>query len=226
MADGRVFATGRARPGRSLADVLAAQGPLAPARRSALVDQVTSALEALEASGVHGLLPTPSSVLVTVDGGSEHVYLAPLETGTDEATPAALAAERLHETMRVAQSSGAAGARGASAPARPRRRLRASAAPRRAGRRRRRRGDAPARLARLGRCAVATAPRVGERPGGEARGADPARSRARRRRERRVRRRIGLGRHRQGDPAADRSPHEPRRRGADPGTARPASSST
>ena len=128
MADGRVFATGRARPGRSLADVLAAQGPLAPARADALVDQVTSALEALEASGVHGLLPTPSSVLVTVDGGSEHVYLAPLETGTDEATPAALAAERLHETMRVAQSSGAAGARGASAPARPRRRLRASAA--------------------------------------------------------------------------------------------------
>ena len=61
-ADGRVFATGRSRPGRSLADVLAAQGPLAPARATALVAQVTSALEALEGAGVHGLVPAPSSV--------------------------------------------------------------------------------------------------------------------------------------------------------------------
>ena len=176
MADGRVFATGRARPGRSLADVLAAQGPLAPARADALVDQVTSALEAIEASAC--TVCCRRRRRCWSPGRCVGARLSGAAEDGRRATPAGLATERLHQTMSVARSPRP---RAHAAPRRLRGRgggrRQAPPSPRSASSRPARRRP-PARLTRLDQHRP-TAARVGARAGRARRRADPARCRPR-----------------------------------------------
>ena len=128
-ADGRVFATGQARPSRTVADVLAEDGAMPPARAAAVVAQVSSALRALEAAGIRGAATDPSSLLVAGESGDPRVLLAPLETAADETTPASESLSRLLDTLlAVAAGEGEAVLARAAALRRPRRRRRAAVA--------------------------------------------------------------------------------------------------
>lgn len=101
-AGGRVFATGQARPPRTVADLLAEDGAMAPARAAAVVAQVRSALEALEVAGIRGAAPGPSVLLVAGEGDDQRVLIAPLETPIDETTSVSESSARLLDALLAA----------------------------------------------------------------------------------------------------------------------------
>jgi hypothetical protein len=77
--DGDVpFAVLREPPGRSLGDLIAADGPLDPRRAVRLGEQLASALETLDAAGVSVARVSPDDVFLDGSGDAEHAYLAPL----------------------------------------------------------------------------------------------------------------------------------------------------
>lgn len=81
------FAVMREPPGRSLRELITAQGPLEPRRVVRLGEQLASALETLDAAGVSFARVSPDDVFVEGAGDSEHAYLAPLGELVDAEAP-------------------------------------------------------------------------------------------------------------------------------------------
>src|SRR6185295_18562165 len=121
--DGRVFATGQARPARTVADLLAEDGAMAPTRAATVVAQVSSALQALEAAGIRRAAPDPSTLLVAGQGDDQRVLLAPLEARVDETTSVSESSSRLLDAL-LAAPAGEGEAVLAQAAASPRSRQR------------------------------------------------------------------------------------------------------
>ncbi len=75
--EGRLFLDSALVPGWSLSDVLAEDGPLAPARAVSIVGQTARALDAASAAGLHRDV-TPADVMLTGTGDDEAVHLTGL----------------------------------------------------------------------------------------------------------------------------------------------------
>jgi YVTN family beta-propeller protein len=75
-ADGLLYIAMRYVDGGDLGGLLRREGPLTPDRAVALVTQLAAALDAAHAGGLVHRDVKPSNALVSVDGGTEHVYLA------------------------------------------------------------------------------------------------------------------------------------------------------